>query len=89
MSVGSFITPFVTIYNWDTGAPVKISNPSTLPAGGARGGEWSPDGRYLAIAAGNSPYIMVYDGISGIDADTEFVIPDLTITGIDTYIKAE
>jgi hypothetical protein len=47
-------------------APVKIANPATLPTEAGYGPSWSPDGRFLAVAHGtSSPYVTIYDWISG------------------------
>jgi len=68
--------------------PAKVADPATLPANNGTGASWSPDGRYLAIAHQNSPYVTVYDSVPGMDTDTEFVVPDLDL-GLPTYIKTE
>ena len=61
MAVGHNSSPYITIYDWITGVPVKISDPATLPADDAVGCAWSPDGRYLAVAHYTSPYITIYE----------------------------
>jgi WD40 repeat protein len=50
---------------WASQAPVKITDPATLPGGNGRGSAWSPDGRYLAIAHETTPFVTIYDWISG------------------------
>jgi len=47
-------------------APLKITDPGTLPVGNGRAAGWSPDGRYLAIGHANSPYVTIYDWSTGI-----------------------
>ena len=42
------------------GEKVKLSNPSTLPAGTGWGCAFSPDGAYLAVAHSTSPYLTIY-----------------------------
>ena len=39
---------------------MKLSNPSTLPAGSGYGVAFDPTGTYLAVAHNNSPYITIY-----------------------------
>ncbi len=39
---------------------LKVEDPSTLPASTAWGCAFSPDGKYLAVAHENSPYITIY-----------------------------
>jgi WD40 repeat protein len=46
-------------------APLKIANPATLPDGTACGAAWSPDGRYLAVAHLATPFVTIYDWITG------------------------
>jgi Tol biopolymer transport system component len=45
--------------------PAKIADPATLPGGANYGMAWSPDGRYLAVAHGASPYVTIYDWSTG------------------------
>jgi Tol biopolymer transport system component len=45
---------------------LKITNPVTLPPAIGAGAAWSPDGRYLALACQGSPYVVIYDWISGV-----------------------
>ncbi len=47
-------------------APVKIANPATLPASDGRGSAWSPDGRYLAAAHDTTPFVTIYDWVTGV-----------------------
>ena len=63
--MGHLTTPFVTIYDWNTGSPVKIANPATLPTNGCYSAAWSPDGRYLAVGHGTTPFVTIYDWQSG------------------------
>ena len=65
LAVAHGSSPYLTIYDWSSGAPVKITNPATLPTGAASGVAWSPNGRYLAVGHSNSPYITIYDWSSG------------------------
>ena len=58
-------SPFVTVYDWITGSPVKMADPSDLPAGVGNGAAWSPDGRYLVIAHTTTPYVTIYDWDTG------------------------
>jgi hypothetical protein len=44
---------------------LKIADPATLPTGTGYGSSWSPDGRYLAIAHDTSPYVTIYDWVTG------------------------
>jgi WD40 repeat protein len=64
IAVGHDSTPFLTVYDLNTGVPVKLANPSTLPTGAVKGCAWFPDDatsyRYLAVAHTNSPYITIY-----------------------------
>ena len=55
----------ITIYDWESGSPVKIADPAVLPAGDANGAAWSPDGRYLAVGHTNTPFITIYDWNTG------------------------
>ena len=41
-------------------APTKLADPAQLPAGVGRGCSFSPDGAYLAVSHGTSPYITIY-----------------------------
>lgn len=68
MLVTHSTTPFITIYDWNTGSPVKISNPSGLPSASNSTAKpvWSPNGRYMVVANANtSPYLYFYDWNSG------------------------
>ena len=66
LAAGLQSSPYIIIYDWNSGSPVKIPDPATLPTGGYLPAvTWSPDGRYLAIAHANSPYITIYDWSSG------------------------
>ena len=40
--------------------PVKIDAPSLLPAGTVNGVAYSPDGKWLAVASGSTPYLILY-----------------------------
>jgi len=40
--------------------PVKITDPSLLPAGTVNGVAYSPDGKWLAVASGSTPYLILY-----------------------------
>ena len=43
----------------------KLTDPATTPTGNGTGASWSPDGRYLAIAHYTTPYVTIYDWITG------------------------
>jgi Tol biopolymer transport system component len=47
------------VARWD--APVKQSDPSTLPPSSSYRLSWSPDGRFLAVPHATSPYVTIYD----------------------------
>ena len=49
----------VVVRTWAT--PSKLTNPGTLPAGTGYGTAWSPDGRFLSVAHGTTPYITIYE----------------------------
>lgn len=65
LAITHLISPYVTIYDWDTGAPLKITNPAVLPGGFGRSAAWSPDGRYLAVGHGTTPFVTIYDWVTG------------------------
>jgi WD40 repeat protein len=46
-------------YPWS--APIKLSNPGTLPPTAANDVKWSPDGRFLAVASSSSPFVTIYE----------------------------
>lgn len=54
----------MAVYDWNGGAPTKLA---ALPGdpGDTRGVAWSPSGRYLAVATGNSPYSAIWDWNTG------------------------
>lgn len=70
-------SPYITIYDWQSGSPVKIANPSVLPLGSyCYGSCWSPDGRYLVVTSSANRnllsastalarYITIYDWQTG------------------------
>ncbi|MCA1944962.1 MAG: VCBS domain-containing protein [Desulfovibrio sp.] len=43
-----------------SGVPVKQANPATLPTGTSYSCAFSPDGKYLAVAHGSSPFVTIY-----------------------------
>jgi WD40 repeat protein len=45
---------------------VKVTDPVDLPASGAYGNSWSPNGRYLAVGFDSSPYLIIYDWATGL-----------------------
>jgi WD40 repeat protein len=47
-------------------APSKISDPATLPTSICTGVSWSPNGRYLALSCFSTPYVVIYDWITGV-----------------------
>ncbi len=55
------------------GEEVKLSNPSTLPAGEGTDCAFSPDGVYLAVAHYGSPFVTIFNA-----ADTYDVIQQMT-----------
>lgn len=65
LAASSHFTPYVAVYDFDSGTPVKLPDPTVLPTGPGMGIVWSPDGRYLAVGHQNSPYITIYDFSSG------------------------
>lgn len=58
-------TPYMCIYDFNSGSPVKMADPATLPPGVTNGVAWSPSGRYVAFASSTSPYVVIYDMNSG------------------------
>jgi WD40 repeat protein len=59
---------------------VKLSDPATLPAGTGYSVSFSPDGKYIAVAHGSSPFINVYpwDGTFGAK-----IADPATLPGVD------
>lgn len=67
LAVGHNNAPFVTVYSY---APMGggfagsinkvVADPATLPGGAGYNVAWSPNGRYLAVAHDNAPYLSVY-----------------------------
>lgn len=49
---------YIPQYPWLT--PSMLSNPGTLPPAAALVAKWSPNGEYLAVGTGTSPYITIY-----------------------------
>jgi Tol biopolymer transport system component len=47
-------------------APLKISDPATLPAGNGYAVAWSPDGRYQVVGHVTTPFMTIYDWTSGV-----------------------
>ena len=41
LAVGHATSPYITIYDWNTGSPVKISNPGTLPSSQGWSAAWA------------------------------------------------
>lgn len=64
-AVAHFNSPYVALYNWNGGDPVKLADPATLPAGTGRSAGWSPDGRYLAVGHDTTPFLSIYDWNTG------------------------
>lgn len=58
-------SPYITIYDMSTGAPVKTANPSTLPVGNSLCVAWSPDSRFVAVGTNSGNRASVYDMNSG------------------------
>jgi len=50
-----------TIPIWDFTVPAKLTNPATLPASTGNAAEFSPDGRFLAIAHATTPFVTIYE----------------------------
>lgn len=65
IAIGLTSSPYLALYDWNAGDPIKLADPATLPAGQVRGVVWSPDGRYLAVAHDTSPYVTIYDWNTG------------------------
>jgi len=53
-------SPYVTIWEWDSGFGSKFADPSTLPTGSGRGINFSPDGNAVVVGHSTSPYISAY-----------------------------
>lgn len=58
-------SPFMTIYQVTNPTSVtptvaKIANPSVVPAGVVRSGDWTQTKQYLAVCGVTSPYLQVY-----------------------------
>ena len=83
LAIAHQTTPFVAIYDWDSGSPVKIDNPGTMPTGTGNGASWSPDGRYLAIAHLVTPFVTIYDWDTGspVKIDNPATLPPNTGLG--------
>ena len=43
LAVAHETTPYVTIYDWQTGSPVKITDPAALPTGTGLGASFAPN----------------------------------------------
>jgi hypothetical protein len=57
---------------------VKLPDPSVLPANTGNGVAFSPNGVYMSVAHGYSPYINIYKSDFPFDIETEFYVPDVT-----------
>ena len=53
----------IAVYDWISGSPVKVSNPST--DGTVRWCAWSPNSRYLACGINGTPWINIFDYNTG------------------------
>jgi WD40 repeat protein len=59
-------SPYIFIYDFVSGNPVKIADPATIPTGTPlHYSAWSPDGRYLAVPHNTTPFVTIYDFTSG------------------------
>lgn len=75
----SFLTPQ---YLWSS--PSKLSNPGTLPAAAANAVAWSPDGRFLAVGHGTSPFVTIYErsGTTLTKLTNPGTLPASTVNGL-------
>jgi WD40 repeat protein len=64
-AVAHSTAPYITLYDWNDGAPVKLPDPAILPTGAGYGCAFSPDGNYFAVGHPNTPYIILYDWNDG------------------------
>lgn len=65
LAVAIISSPYIAVYDWNDGDPIKLAAPASLPAGSGRAAAWSPNGRYLAVGHETTPYITIYDWDTG------------------------
>ena len=84
MTVAHLNSPFMAIYDWISGVPVKLPSPNVLPTGSGSGVAWSPDNRYMTIGHNTTPFMTIYDWISGVPValPNPDVLPTGAVNGI-------
>jgi hypothetical protein len=60
-AIAHSISPYVSFYNWNSGAPTKLTSPATLPTGNGRSVAYSPSGDFCAVAHDTTPFVTFYD----------------------------
>jgi Tol biopolymer transport system component len=73
LGVGSDSTPPLFFYKREGTAFTKLLDPSTVPPGLVRDIEWSPCGRFVAIAHDNGNHLAIYEQT---EIDTFTRLPD-------------
>lgn len=60
LAVGTDTTPFIQVYDFNSGSPVKLANPATLPADDIYGIAWHPSGDFFVCVGDNTTVAEVY-----------------------------
>lgn len=78
-------SPYIAVYDWNDGDPIKLAAPVTPPPGTGRSSAWSPNGRYLAVGHETSPFITIYDWQSGspVKLANPASLPPATVYGLN------
>jgi len=78
--------PRVILWDWISGSPTRMANPSVLPPDRGVSIIWSPDSRYLTVGHWTAPYMIFYDWVSGVPVkitglDNVLVLPNIPAKG--------